>query len=97
MSILAPDRTVRFTIILFLHGERTKRLNTRKIRRVTWLLANREWDKVYLKIVYGRSGMINEGEYTDPDFVRAALSAFTEPELIADVFGLSVPTEEIEE
>lgn len=72
---------LRYSIILFLGSERVKGLNTSKQGRLHHVYKSYEWDRAYLKVRYGDTDIVNEGEYTNVADLRAAITAFTEPEI----------------
>lgn len=73
---------LRFHLVLTLRGEAVKTLHTRKRKRIAHVSNVHEFDAAHLRVTYGNSGAENEGIYGNRADLLAALSAFTESELI---------------
>jgi len=84
-GIMAPDgvnRIPKYRLALYNEDALVKNIGTVKIGRIRYLANNRTWTKAHLKVQYWKNGPANFGVYYDLEELKAALSAFTEPELL---------------
>jgi hypothetical protein len=83
---------LRFIIKLWRNDRTVKIYHSRKIRRIYAILKADNFQKAYLKVLYGRATtnreeieeIYNDGDYESKEELLFALSSFTEKDLIDD-------------
>lgn len=93
MNGSGKDVPVRFSIKLYSDNntpnELVKSLNTGKVRRVHHVINTYHWERAWLKVCYSETdkSLCNEGEFTTLKELQDAITAFTDPELLAYIRG----------
>lgn len=87
-TALTDLSVLRFSIVLTdSAGVVVRTLHTKKVRRVHYVAQNHKWASAHLIVKYGDEGLTNEGIYASIAELQAAITAFTEPELMQYIKG----------